>query len=148
MSKAWNYLIAFFLTLIGICLIANGACIIQWTNKGGITVSGVSEETGIDGTTVKIQTEEEINTIAKDRKGFVQAMSAINIAAGTFMLFLSIYFIMVDDAQEKITKTMLRGGRILTKVENEKYKICEQNLQANESVSAFSDDMGQPSLSL
>ena len=90
--KWGEILLAIILFFFGCLLIANGACTIEWTRMGGMVVNGKKDVVTTDGATVEVATKEEEELLEKDRKGFVQAMSAINILAGLFLFALAFYF--------------------------------------------------------
>ena len=96
MQTGYKIIIVTLLILFGSLLIANGACTIEWTRQGGIIVNGKKEVVTTTGDMVEVATQEEEDTIEKDRKGFLQAMSAINIIAGIFLFILAGYFVIPD----------------------------------------------------
>ncbi len=98
--SGWAKVFGIFLLLIAGCLLANGAVMIDLSNKGGIVVTSVEDAVGIDGVAIKIKTEEEKKMLTESRKLFIQAMSAINIIAGIFMLVLGVYYFLPDSSQQ------------------------------------------------
>jgi hypothetical protein len=153
MQTAVKVIVIILLILFGAMLIANGACTIEWTRQGGIVVNGTTEVTTTSGQTVEIPTKEEEDLIAEGRKGFITAMSAINIIAGIFLFILAGYFVVpnyyeavelkVRGKEKAGRQTFFKGSRSAAAVAalDEDYKRGLEALRkaATGQVNAFSD---------